>query len=583
MAFQLLAISAITTLLLIFASNYIIHHVRSLRGTKRPDHLDLASNSTESAVLLSNRLASALPDSIILPDDAAAFEQSMNSYWAQQECEVTPACIVRPYDVQQLCTAVHILKSEYDERAKKASRENKKVGGLFAIRSGGHSPVAGAASIQDGVLIDLSHFHEVTPSEDRSSVVIGVGAKWVDVSRILDEQGLAVTGGRASAVGVGGLTLEVEKPTSRRKVPSDFYTLASTVSALTNTPKGGLSFFSPRFGLVCSNIISYEVVLASGCVATASATTNPDLWRALKGGSNSFGIVTRITTRSFPCAKIWSGFLYTPAFQAPKVLAAFHEFVSRANSDDPRISYDNQAAGPIACFTYLQQLGVQAIAVNLVHTNAPENGGEWPACWETSSFRSIWRLWSTCKVRTLTSATDELNGLNSPGRRQAFGTTTIKNDRATLFTAHGAYQDAIATIRRKNVNGMSWTLVLQPLLPEWSRKGDPNPLGLQDDGADEPLVVVSFTVNWAERRDDEFVAATTRHAVEQIEAAAAAKKTGHRYRYLNYCGDWQKPFEGYGEENLRFLREVGRKYDPGGLFQKGCVGGFKLDMMSSEA
>jgi hypothetical protein len=56
-------------------------------------------------------------------------------------------------------------------------------------------------------VIDLGLFCEVTPSEDGSSVVIGAGAKWRDVSKVLDEKGLAVVGGRNSAVGVGGLTL----------------------------------------------------------------------------------------------------------------------------------------------------------------------------------------------------------------------------------------------------------------------------------------------------------------------------------------------------------------------------------------
>ena len=79
--------------------------------------------------------------------------------------------------------------------------------GLFAIRSGGHSPVSGAASINGGVVIDLGLFREVTASEDGSTVSIGAGAKWMDVSRILDGKGLAIVGGRNSAVGVGGLTL----------------------------------------------------------------------------------------------------------------------------------------------------------------------------------------------------------------------------------------------------------------------------------------------------------------------------------------------------------------------------------------
>lgn len=345
---------------------------------------------------------------------------------------------------------------------------------------------------------------------------------------------------------------------------------------------GGLSFFSPRFGLVCSNILSYEIVLASGSTTTASASTNSDLWRALKGGSNNFGIVTRFTARSFPSTKIWSGFLYMPASQAVKVLTAFHQCVNRADSGDPATTYDNYAAGPIACFSYIQQLGIQAISVNLVYTKVPENEKKWPTCWRTSSFGSLWRLWSTCKVRTLTSATDEMNALNPPGRRQAFATTTIKNDPATLAAAHAAYHDAIASIRLVNVKGMSWTLVLQPLLPDWVRKGDANPLGLHD-CSDEPLVIVSFTVNWAERKDDEFVTTMTRRTVEQIDAVAAANKTGHRYRYLNYCAEWQKPFKGYGEENLQFLQRVSRRYDPDGLFQRGCVGGFKLEMVDAEA
>ncbi|MCJ1417466.1 hypothetical protein MMC32_003810 [Xylographa parallela] len=527
-----------------------LRNSQTLQTVKEPNHLDLIDN-LPALTALSKSLGSALPDSVIFPHNTAAFKQSMNSYWAQQECEVIPACVVRPRDVQQLCSAVTILKREYDERRKGAGKANAE--GLFAVRSGGHSPVSGAASIKGGVLIDLGHFCEVTPSKQGSSVAIGAGGKWMDVSKVLDGKGLAVIGGRNSAVGVGGLILG-----------------------------GGLSFFSPRFGFVCSNILSYEIVLASGSIVTASASTNPDLWRALKGGSNNFGIVTRFTASSFPSTKIWSGFLYMPASQATKVLAAFHAFVNRVVSDDPSTTYDANAAGPIACFSYIQKLGVQAIAVNLVYTKLPDNERRWPICWKNSSFGSLWRLWSTCKVRTLTSATDEMNSLNPPGRRQVFATTTIKNDPATLAAAHAAYHNAISSMRHVNVKDLVWTLVLQPLLPEWARKGDANPLGLLDSSS-EALVMVSFTVNWAEPRDDEFVKTTTRDTIEQIDAFAAAHKTGHRYRYLNYCAEWQRPFEGYGLENWQFLQSVSRKYDPEGLFQKGCVGGFKLDVGDIEA
>ena len=206
MAFQLLSASG-ATMFLVIISVYIVRRLQTsytLQAAKKPDHLDFTSSLPKPTVLCKT-LASVLPDSVIFPHDAAEFEQSMNSYWAQQECEVIPACIVRPRDIQQLCTAVTILNREYDERGKQAGEV--KAEGLFAIRSGGHSPVSGAASIKGGVLIDLSLFCEVIPSEDGSSVSIGAGAKWIDVSKVLDERGLAVVGGRNSAVGVGGLTL----------------------------------------------------------------------------------------------------------------------------------------------------------------------------------------------------------------------------------------------------------------------------------------------------------------------------------------------------------------------------------------
>lgn len=205
MAFELYLAFAVAVLLVIVTSFFIrrsLQAFQEIQAAKRLEHVLMKSPEPS---MLSRNLASALSDSVIFPHDVAAFKQSMNSYWAQQECEVFPACVVRPRNVHGLCTAVKLLRHEYEERQRQAGE--RRADGLFAVRSGGHSPVAGAASIKGGVVIDLSLFCEVTPSEDGSSVVIGTGAKWMDVSKVLDEKGLAVVGGRNSAVGVGGLIL----------------------------------------------------------------------------------------------------------------------------------------------------------------------------------------------------------------------------------------------------------------------------------------------------------------------------------------------------------------------------------------
>jgi FAD/FMN-containing dehydrogenase len=209
---------------------------------------------------------------VLLHRDEDAFRKSINTYLAQQEREVVQACIVQPRDVGELAKAIGILKREYDERRTLPRKESDVV--LFTVRGGGQSPVSGGASAKGGVLIDLSLFREVTVSDDRESVALGAGVRWAEASRILDEKGLSVVGGRSSDVGVAGYTLGGEYN-------------GFCLNIFSTNSIGGISFFTPRFGLACSNVLAYEVVLASGQIVTATALSHPDLWRALKGGSNN--------------------------------------------------------------------------------------------------------------------------------------------------------------------------------------------------------------------------------------------------------------------------------------------------------
>jgi FAD/FMN-containing dehydrogenase len=57
---------------------------------------------------------------------------------------------------------------------------------------------------------------------------------------------------------------------------------------------GGLSFLSPEHGFGADTFRELDVVLVDGQQVTATATNQySDLFRALKGGANRFGIVTR--------------------------------------------------------------------------------------------------------------------------------------------------------------------------------------------------------------------------------------------------------------------------------------------------
>lgn len=164
----------------------------------------LASVPPEQLPKYVQSLLAELPGCVILQTDVAAFQQAVDYSWAQQNREIIPACIVRPCDVQQLSKAIAILKWEHDSRR----QAEASIKGFFAVRSGGINPGLGAATVQDGVVIDLSLFCEVTPAANGSTVTVGTGAKWIDVYKVLDKKGLIVMGGRSSPVGVGGLTLQ---------------------------------------------------------------------------------------------------------------------------------------------------------------------------------------------------------------------------------------------------------------------------------------------------------------------------------------------------------------------------------------
>lgn len=95
---------------------------------------------------------------------------------------------------------------------------------------------------------------------------------------------------------------------------------------------------SRRHGWACENKYNYELVTATGEILSANAASNPDLWLALKGGSNNFGIVTRIDAKTYPLTdgKMWGGgisFNYTKDILAAQA-RTFSNFMKPENFDD---------------------------------------------------------------------------------------------------------------------------------------------------------------------------------------------------------------------------------------------------------
>lgn len=85
----------------------------------------------------------------------------------------------------------------------------------FSVKGGGHTPFAGAASIDNGVTIDMAKLNTISVDKTVGIARIGAGLKWGDIYKYLEPHSMMVSGGRASLVGIGGLVVGGESPLAK--------------------------------------------------------------------------------------------------------------------------------------------------------------------------------------------------------------------------------------------------------------------------------------------------------------------------------------------------------------------------------
>jgi FAD/FMN-containing dehydrogenase len=144
-----------------------------------------------------SRLSSSFPSIVFLPE-SAEYETRNGSYFAAFENEITPLCIIRPRDTQELGQLLKYLTATSHIE--------------IAIRCGGHTPWGGAANAENGITIDLENFRGIEIDSVNNTATFGARETWGDVYEKLGERGLSVVGGRVSKVAVGGLTLGSRLP-----------------------------------------------------------------------------------------------------------------------------------------------------------------------------------------------------------------------------------------------------------------------------------------------------------------------------------------------------------------------------------
>lgn len=85
-----------------------------------------------------------------------------------------------------------------------------------------------------------------------------------------------------------------------------------------------------------------------------------------------------------------------------------------------------------------------------------------------------------------------------------------------------------------------------------------------------------LAVSWTLEKDDQLLISTGLKFLDTVRQKAVDMGLGEDFLYLNDASSDQGIMKGYGEANLKRLREVSKKFDPKQIFQTRVTGGFKL-------
>ncbi|XXG98487.1 hypothetical protein Hte_004811 [Hypoxylon texense] len=443
-------------------------------------------------------------DLVILPG-SQQYEEIVKSYFTELERELEPACFLTPTSASQVAEIVKVIKP-------------LQLVSAIGICGSGQQATPAVANVRGGLTIHLRNLRGVEIDLEKKVVSVAAGEQ---MGKVYEE---------VAAAGLGVV--------------------------------GGLSYFSYARGFVCDNVVNYEVVLASGEIVNANPNTNSDLWIALRGGGNNFGIVTRFDLCTFEQGQMWGGkvFYFQPSFSGQ--LQNLVTYLSNPNAD----------VGVHICLSlgYAATLG-NIVCMNDIFCTRPEK----PAALEPfADIQPQIDQMKTLRVGKLKNFTDEAFS-GAPSNRVAKMSTTVKADTRILEYAVETYRTSFE--RLKEVENLLFSITFEPLpvsMIDQSIARGGNSMGLKQ--SDGPLVVVMFYTSWDSPNDDKKVYDVNMKALEAIDDEARSQNVSASYRYLNYAFTHQDPIGSYGPESKAHLQAVSTKYDPEGFFQTAVAGPFKL-------
>jgi hypothetical protein len=147
-----------------------------------------------------------------------------------------------------------------------------------------------------------------------------------------------------------------------------------------------------------------QLVLPNATLVTVSANEHPDLYFALRGGGNNFGIVTSFTFPTFTHGKMWGGYRIYTWDKKDSILETYHSVTTKGYETDPN-------AAMFLSFGYHQLYNFMFASAQTMHLHPEPN----PPVYD--EFRQIQVMRETLRVNVLSNFTAETSARTPPGFR----------------------------------------------------------------------------------------------------------------------------------------------------------------------
>lgn len=388
---------------------------------------------------------------------------------------------------------------------------------LVSVRGGGHN-IAGLAVCDGGLMIDLSLMRGVWVDPATRTCRAQAGCTLGDVDRETQLHGLAAVMGFVSATGIAGLTVG-----------------------------GGFGYLTRKHGWTCDTVVSMDVVTAEAKLVRASATENPDLFWALRGGSGNFGIVTSFEYRLFPVGpEIVGGAIAWDAADAPAVLEAFRELTSTSPRELTAVAALRIA--PPAPWIPKEMHGKPIVATFICHAGSKADADRLLAPLRASA-RPVADI---VQPRPYVQMQSLLDATQPNGRRYYWKShylAGVPQGLADAVTQHlGRIRSPHSAILVFQVGG-----ALNEL-----------PAGHSPAGNRDAQFVLNIAGSWEKDSDDE---ANIRWARDCFEATRPWSTGGVYVNFLTGDEGRDRIEAAYGASNLARLAGLKRQLDPANLFR----------------